>query len=67
MYEEEIANLNDGKQISQQGNYLCVQYWNHPRHVYKLVSPGQNLHPHTSRVEHAGKLYGLAWIEEDKE
>lgn len=51
----------------QNGDYLCVQYWEHPVHVYKRVSPGKDLHPATARVEHDGALYGLAWIEEDKE
>ncbi|MCG8347738.1 MAG: hypothetical protein MI924_08160 [Chloroflexales bacterium] len=67
MAEEEYFDPDEGKKVLQNGDYLCVQYWEHPVHVYKRVSPGKDLHPATARVEHDGALYGLAWIEEDKE
>lgn len=64
---EEYTDPNEGKTVVQNGEYLCVQYWEHPIHVYKLVQPGKDLHPCTPRTEYEGKVYGLAWIEDDKE
>lgn len=63
---DEMTDPNEGKQILENGDYLCVSYWEHPVHVYKLVSSDRQLHPFTARLEHEGKIYGLAWIEDDK-
>lgn len=67
MLDEECIHPDEGKRVVQNGEYLCVQYWEHPLHVYKLVQPGRALHPNTPRTEHEGKVYGLVWIEDDKE
>ncbi len=56
----------DGTQIVEQGNYLCIQTPEHPVYVYQLVHNGNVPHPSIARVNHNGRMYTLAWIEDDK-
>jgi hypothetical protein len=54
-------------QVIEQGNYLCVQWSDHPVHVYKRVQPGERVHPFTERIEHNGRDYRLELIDDEKE
>lgn len=64
---DESDDVDDGKKVVLNGDYLCIQYDEHPLHVYKRVAPGEEPHPFIARAEHDGQVYRLAWIEEDKE
>jgi len=64
---EEMLDQYEGITVLENGEYLCVQEWEHPLFVYKLVSCEQELHPFTERRQYNGKIYGLAWIEDEKE
>jgi hypothetical protein len=64
---EESAERYAGMQVSEHGDYLCIQWWEHPIHVYKLIQPGERIHPFTHQVVHNGKSYRLEWIEDEKE
>lgn len=63
---EEHVDPSEGVTIAENGEYLCVTFWEHPLHVYKVVSTDEAVHPSVARMEHNGKIYKLAWIEDDK-
>ncbi len=64
---DEYTDPHEGFKVVENGDYLCVQCWEHPVHVYKLVPPGKELHRSIARTEYNGRVYGLAWIEDEKE
>jgi hypothetical protein len=64
---EESAERYAGMHVSEHGDYLCIQWWEHPVHVYKRLQPDERVHPFTSQVEYQGKQYRLEWIEDEKE
>lgn len=66
-YERDQLDPKEGLKVSEHGEYLRVQYCEHPVYVYKLVESERNLHPFTACIEHKGAVYGLAWMEDDKE
>jgi hypothetical protein len=64
--EEDISPYT-GMQISENGNYLCVRWSEHPVYVYKLMQPGEQVHPYTCQFEYNGKTYRLDSIQDEKE
>jgi hypothetical protein len=68
IYEtEESIDRYAGMHVQENGQYLCVRWWEHPLHVYKLIQPGEYIHPFTQQIEHNGKSYRLEFIEDEKE
>lgn len=65
-YERQDQDFNEHMKITEHGSYLCVQYCDHPVHIYKLVEPDDKLHPAIERIGHNGNVYGLVAIEDDK-
>lgn len=63
---EEMLDPREGVKVIENGEYLCVQYWEHPAHIYKMVPAEKQLHPFTARTTYNGKIYALAWIEDEK-
>lgn len=59
--------LNERCHISVHGDYLRVQYDEHPAYIYHLMQPGAALHPFTDTIGYEGKQYSLAWIEDERE
>ncbi len=64
---DELVDMSDGVNITENGDYLCIQYADHPLHVYRRVPPGKKLHPSIACAEHNGTLYSLDRIEDEKE
>lgn len=63
-YEERVDG-GDGAQITMNGDLLCVQHEGQLRYIYRRVPAGVALHPLVSRKMYDGKLYSLAWIEDE--
>jgi hypothetical protein len=57
---------DESTRVVAQGDYLCFQTADHPVHVYQLVANGEPVHPAIAQMEHNGRMYKLAWIEDDK-
>ncbi len=64
---EEGVPPYESMQVTEYGDYLCVQWSEHPVHVYKLIQPDEAIHPFTDRIEHNGRSYRLECIEDEKE
>jgi hypothetical protein len=65
-YERQDQDFNERMKITQNGEYLRVQYCEHPVHIYKLLGANGDLHPCIERFDHNGNMYGLVAIEDDK-
>jgi len=67
-YEEAfyLAQPDEGLKVEDLGTYLRVQYCEHPTHIYRLLQPGEEVSPYTPQIEHSGKVYRLAWTQDDK-
>lgn len=52
--------------ITEMGEYLCVQSSEHPVHVYRVTDQAESVHPAITCMEHNGRVYKLAWIEDEK-
>lgn len=55
------------RRIEENGNYLCVQWSNHPLHVYRQMQPGEAVHQAVATLEHNGSRYCLMWIVDEQE
>jgi hypothetical protein len=55
------------RQIASHGKYLCVQWSDHPLHVYRQIEPGAQVHPAVDQIEYQGQSYYLDWIDDEKE
>jgi hypothetical protein len=64
---EEGISPYDGMQVTEHGDFLCVQWSEHPPHIYRRIRPGDKVHRFTDRMEHDGKVYQLEYIEDEKE
>ncbi len=64
---EESVDPYANMRVAVNGDYLCVQWSEHPVHVYRRVRQGESVHRFTDQMEHAGHRYQLAWIEDEKE
>jgi hypothetical protein len=56
-----------GRSIAENGEYLCVQWGDHPVHVYRRIRPGDHVHRYTDQIEHNGAGYQLELIMDEKE
>lgn len=65
-HDEPIA-LHDSVEVEELGDYLRVRCGPDPVYIYRLLRPGETIHPATDRVQRGRKVYKLAWIEDDKE
>lgn len=52
--------------MEQVGDYLRVQSSEHPVHIYRVTDATDPIHPAIARIEHNGRTYALAWIEDEK-
>jgi hypothetical protein len=64
---EQYTDTYMNRTITANGNYLCVQWSEHPVHVYKRVQPDEQIHPFTDQIEHEGTAYRLEYIVDEKE
>lgn len=65
--DEEYNDPYASRNVAQHGDYLRVQWEQHPAHIYKRVQPGEQVHPYTDQIEHDGANYRLEWIEDEQE
>lgn len=65
-YERQDQDFQEKVIITENGDYLRVQYAEHPIHIYKRVDADAELHPCVGRIGHNGNVYGLVTIEDDK-
>jgi hypothetical protein len=56
-----------GRTIAENGEYLCIQWGDHPVYVYRRIRPGDHVHRYTDQVEHNGAGYQLERIVDEKE
>lgn len=69
-YHDEWQECTDpyaSMNVAENGDYLCVQWSEHPMHVYKRVQPGERVHPYTDQFEYNGQSYRLELIVDEKE
>ncbi len=64
---DEILTPFDQMNVQERGDYLCVQWSEHPAHIYRRIRPGDKVHRFTERFEYEGKVYQLEWIDDEKE
>jgi hypothetical protein len=65
--DECSAAYADDVTIVERGDYLCIQWCDHPLYVYKRIRPGERIHHCIDRVEHNGRSYRLEFIQDEKE
>jgi hypothetical protein len=56
----------EGPDVTERGNFLCVQSAQQPLHVYRRVETDEQVHPAVEQVVHNGVTYKLAWIDDDQ-